>query len=120
MEDNHFVNTVDKLWTEALTNHAQHHLLHMAIIQCPKAFLNKVGAKVRSHDDHRITEVDRSPLPIGQTSIIQHLQQNVKDIRVRFFHFIQQDDRIRTTTDRLGQIAAFFIAHVSRRRPNQT
>ena len=39
---------------------------------------------------------------------------------MRFFHFIQQDDGIRTTTDRFGQIAALFITHVSRRRTDQT
>ncbi len=66
--------------------------------------------------DYRITEVDRSPLPVGETPVVEYLQQNVEHIRVRFFHFIQQDDGIGTTAHRLGQATALFIADVSRRR----
>ena len=65
MEDNHFINTVDKFWAEALTNHAQHQIFHVTIIQRTKTFLNEIRTEVGGHDDHRIAEVDRSPLPVS-------------------------------------------------------
>ncbi|CQB65598.1 Protein of uncharacterised function (DUF3170) [Salmonella enterica subsp. enterica serovar Bovismorbificans] len=120
MEYHNFINTVDKFRTEVLANHTQHHLFHSTVIQFAKALLNEIGTEVRSHNDHRITEVDRSPLPVSQSTVVQHLQQNVEYIRMRFFHFIQQDDGIRTTAHRFRQITAFFIADISRRRPDQT
>lgn len=92
----------------------------MSVVQLAEPFLNQIGTEVRGHDDYRITEVDRSPLPVGETPVVEYLQQNVEHIRVRFFHFIQQDDGIRTTAHRLGQVTALFIADVSRRRTDQT
>jgi len=120
MEDHHFVDTVDELRTEVLADYPQHQVLHMSVVQLAEPFLNQIGTEVRGHDDYRITEVDRSPLPVGETPVVEYLQQNVEHIRVRFFHFIQQDDGIRTTAHRLGQVTALFIADVSRRRTDQT
>ena len=120
MEDDDFIDTVNEFRTEVMAYHTEHQLFHVRIIQFTKTFLNQIGTEVRGHNDDRITEVDRSPLPVSQTPIIQYLQQNVEDIRMRFFHFIQQDDGIRTTTHRFGQVATFFITDISRRRTNQT
>ncbi len=59
-------------------------VLHMSVVQLAEPFLNQIGTEVRGHDDYRITEVDRSPLPVGETPVVEYLQQNVEHIRVRF------------------------------------
>src|SRR5579872_2678208 len=38
---------------------------------------------------------------------------------MRFFDFVQQDDRIRGALHTFGELTAFFVANVSRRRANQ-
>ena len=35
------------------------------------------------------------------------------------FHLVKQDHRVGPAPHRLGELAAFFVAHVARRRPNQ-
>ena len=57
---------------------------------------------------------------IGQLSIIQHLQQNIVNIRMRFFNFIQQDHAIWFASYFFCQLSAFFITNISRRRTDQT
>ena len=78
-----------------------------------------LAADVAGHHNHRVFKVHRAPLPIGQTPIVQHLQQNIKHIGMRFFHFVQQNHAVRFAAHLLGQIAALLIAHISGRRANQ-
>ena len=46
MEDHHFIDTVDKLRTEALANHAKHQILHMTVVQLAETFLDQIGTEV--------------------------------------------------------------------------
>ena len=39
---------------------------------------------------------------------------------MRFFHFVEQDHAVGLAPDRLGEIAAFFVADVTRRRPDES
>ena len=56
----------------------------------PDHALDDGRTNVRSHHDDRIFKVDRTSLAIGQTPIVQHLQQDIKDIRMGFFNFVEQ------------------------------
>ena len=78
-----------------------------------------MAAKVAGHHDDRVAEIHGAALTIGETAIVEHLQQDVEHIRMRFFHFIQQDHAIRAAAHGLGQIAAFFIPHIAGRRADQ-
>src|SRR5690606_27481335 len=51
--------------------------------------LDDLRADVARHDDHRVREVDGTPLPIGQTAIIEDLQEHVEDFGVRLLDLIQ-------------------------------
>ena len=53
-------------------------------------------------------------MAIGQSPVIQDLQEYIKDIRVRLLNLIQQDHRVWPTAHCLRQVTAFFIAHVPR------
>ena len=53
------------------------------------------GTDVGRHDQNGILEVHRSALGIGDPSIIQHLQQHVEHVRMRFLDLIKQDNGVR-------------------------
>src|SRR6185369_7693258 len=38
---------------------------------------------------------------------------------MRLLHFVQQDDRVRSSLHAFGELPAFFVAHISRRRTDQ-
>ena len=82
--------------------------------------LNFVRANVAGHHDHGIFEVHGAALTIGQTAIVQHLQEHVEDVGMGFFYLIQQNHAVGFAAHGLGQVAALFIAHIARRRANQT
>ena len=87
------------------------HLLMRSIRQA----LYFIASEVTRHDDDRVLKVHRPTLSVGHTTVVQNLQEDVKDIGMRFFHLIEQDDAIGLTTHGLGQVAPFFIADISRR-----
>ena len=49
-------------------------------------------------------------------TVIQHLQQNIEDIRMCFFDFIEQNHRVGISSHLLRELAAFLIADVAGRR----
>ena len=94
---------------------------HQSLTSGPRLLLgNVLATDIGRHDDHRIFEIHRSPLPVGDAAIIEYLQQNVKNIRVRFLDFIEQHHGIWPAPDRLGKLTAFFVSDVTRRRTDQT
>ncbi len=52
-------------------------------------------------------------------AFVQHLEQNVEDVRVRFLDFIQQDHGVGLPPHRLGQRSRVLIADVARRGADQ-
>src|SRR4029079_19169513 len=71
------------------------------------------------HDDYRVTEIHGSTLAVSETSVVHHLKQYVEDVGARLLNFIKQHNRIWASAHLLGQLSAFFVAHVSRRGTNQ-
>jgi len=39
---------------------------------------------VRGHDDNCILEIDRASLAVGDPSIVEHLQEDIENVVVRF------------------------------------
>ena len=60
------------------------------------------------------------PKAVGQPAFFHDLQQHVEDVGMSFFDFVQQHDRVGTTTNFFGQLTAFFVADVSGRGTDQT
>ena len=106
MEHHHFVDTVDELRTEVVTHHLHHRLFHLCVVHLTEMLLDKIGAQVGRHDHHGIAEIDGTALTIGQSAVIQHLQQNIEYVRVRFLDFIQQNHRIRPAAHGLREVTA--------------
>ncbi len=103
-------------------HHAHHRRLHLRVglrTVVGAHVLDLVRAQVRGHHDDGVAEVHGAALAVGQAAIVQHLQQDVEHIRMRLLHFVQQDQRVRTATHGLGQVATFLVADIARRRADQ-
>ena len=61
----------------------------------------------------------RPALPVGEAPVVQHLQQDVEHVRMRFFDLVEQHDLIGPTAHGFGQRAAFLIADIAGRRADQ-
>jgi len=59
-------------------------------------------------------------LAVRQTPVIEHLQQHVEDVGMRLLDLVQQEHGIRPTANGFGEITAFLVADVARRRADQT
>ncbi len=77
-------------------------------------------ARVRGHDQDHVAEVHRPAIVVGQLAVVHHLQQDVVDIRVRLFHFVQKKDAMRVLVHAIGQHAALVKPDIARRRADQT
>jgi hypothetical protein len=78
--------------------------------------LDLVRAQVRGHDDHGVLEVDRAALAVGHAPVVEHLQEHVEHVRVRFLDLVEQDHRVRLPPYGFGQISALLVADIARRR----
>ncbi len=58
-------------------------------------------------------------MAVGGPAIVEDLQQDVEHIRVGLFHFIKEDNGVGLAPDCLGELPAFFIAHIAWRGTNQ-
>ena len=81
--------------------------------------LGLARAEVRRHHDHRVGEVDRAALAVGQPAVVHELQQDVPDLRVGLLDLVEQDHGVRAPAHRLGQLAAVAVADVAGRRADQ-
>ena len=90
------------------------------VVNFLKLTLNVGTAQVRSHDDDGVLEVHRTSLVVGQTSVVQYLQQDVEHIRMSLLDFIEQYDRVRFPAYGFSKLTTFIVTYVSRRRTNQT
>jgi hypothetical protein len=79
------------------------------------AFFRVPGAEVRGHDDDRVLEVDRAPLGVGETTVLEDLQQRVEDVGVGLLDLVEQHHRERLATHGLGELATLVVADVSGR-----
>ncbi len=91
-----------------------HHLIILAEL------LDDLAAQVGGHDDQRVLEIDGPAFPVGQPAVVQDLEQDVENVGMGFFDLIQEDDGVRAPLDRFRELAALFISHVARGRPDQT
>ena len=74
----------------------------------------RIGPQVAGQHDQRLLEVHRAPLPVGQPTVVQNLQQHVEHIRMGLFDLVKQDHLIGPPTYRLGQHPALIIADIAR------
>ena len=72
------------------SHYLHHSRFHILVIIFSRHFLNQMRAEVRGHYHYRVSKIHRPALPVCEPAIFEHLQQNVKDIRMGLFDLIQQ------------------------------
>ena len=85
VEDHDLVHPVQELGTEVLPQDPQD-MLRLLFLR--PASSENLAAEVRGHDHHRVPEVYGAALAVRKTPVVEDLQQNVEDVRVRLFNFI--------------------------------
>ena len=78
-----------------------------------------MAADVAGQDQHGVGEIHRSPLAVGDASVIEDLQHHIENIGVGFLHLVEQDDGIGPTTNSFRELATGLVAHVARGCANQ-
>ena len=78
------------------------------------------GAGVAGHDDDRVAEVHEAPVAIGESALVEHLQQQVEDIAVGLLYLIEQNDRVGLAAYSLRQLSTLLVAHIARRRTDES
>ena len=56
-------------------------------------FRKRFRPRIGGHDDNHIAEVRLAAIIVGQRSMIHHLQQDIENIRMGLFNFIEQQHR---------------------------
>ena len=74
---------------------------------------------VGGHDQDDIAEIDLLAVVVGQFAVVHHLQQDVEQVRVRFFDFVEQQHAMRMLVDGVGEQPALVEADIARRRADQ-
>ena len=76
-------------------------------------------AEVARQDQDCVLEIDGAPLRIGDAAVVEHLKQDVEDVRVRLFDLVEEHDAIGLAAHGLGELTALVVADVSGRRSDQ-
>ena len=58
-------------------------------------------------------------LGVGQATLLEHLEEDVEDVRVGLLDLVEQHHRVGLAAHGLGQLAALVVADVARRRADQ-
>src|SRR2546422_362345 len=110
VEDHDLVDPVEELWPQGvpqLLHDQRPHLLGALVLA------EDVAAQVPRHDQHRVTEVHRSPVPVRQPALVQHLEEDVEHVGVRLFDLVEEHDRVRPPSHGLGELPPFLVADVA-------
>ena len=78
-----------------------------------------LGAEVRRHDQHRVAEVDRAALAVGEPALLEDLQQRVEHVGVGLLDLVEQHHGERLAAHGLGELAALLVADVAGRRADE-
>jgi hypothetical protein len=84
-----------------------------------RLLLDEARADVRGHDHDRVLEVDAIAQAVGQMPVLEDLQEDIEQVRVRLLDLIEQHDGIGIALHFLGELPALLVADVTRRRANE-
>jgi peptide deformylase len=64
------------------------------------------GKDSRSHDDDAVATVDDPPLAVGETAVVEHLQEQGNKLARSLLDLVDEDDGVRLATNVLCQLAS--------------
>src|SRR5438105_3948374 len=127
-EDDHLVDAVQELGPEDLLQVAHHAGLHVVVGE-PRlvadreaeglVLRDRAGPDVRGHDHDRVAEVDLAALRVGEPTVLEDLQEDVEDVRVRLLDLVEEDDRVGLAPDGLRELTALVVPDVAGGRADE-
>ena len=122
MEEDNGIEPVDELRREGAVERLGEYSLRGTCIECRrlKTYASTLlcqlpRADIGGEDDDRVAEINGVSLPVGESSFVEDLQQDIEDIRVRLLNLVEEDDRVRFASHGFGEPSAFLMRNVSRR-----
>ena len=70
-----------------------------------KCVVNEVRMGVRGRNDNGVRKIDRAAKIVGESSVIKNLQEQIQNIRERFFELVKKDETVRLFVDRFRERA---------------
>ena len=120
MEDDRFIEPVEEFGAEMGPQGFIDPPLHFSVAGWITGEIeNRSAADVAGENQDRVGEIHRATLAIGDATVIKDLQHDIEDIGVGLLHLIKEDHRVGTAPHRFGELAAFLVAHIARRRSDQ-
>ncbi len=110
-KDYDLIQPIDELRLEGTVDDLIHHA-HSFLVT--RGIQELLAAQIAGHDDHCVGKVDDPALAIGQSAVVEQLQEDVEYIRMRLLNLVEEDDRIRTPPDHLGQLSALVVSYIPR------
>ena len=74
---------------------------------------------IRGQDNDGIFEIHCSSLGIRDPTVIQHLQKDIEDIRMRLLDLIEEDHGVGLSPDRLRELSSLLVADIAGGRADQ-
>lgn len=120
LEHDDFIYTVQELGADGLSQHL-HYLVAGGILVDTLLLVlsNELAAKVGSEDYQRILKVDRASFVVGESAVVQYLQEDIEDIGVRFLYLVEQDHAIWFASNGFGKLSSLVVAYISGRRTDE-
>ena len=124
MEDDDLVDAVKKLRPEYALHFVHNAALHALIILLrvvPRAETEALWvhdglcAGVGRHDDAGVLEINLFPVRLGDAAFVQHLQQDIEDIRMCLLDLVEQDDAVGVPSHLLRELPALIVADIAGR-----
>src|SRR4029077_2234652 len=88
LEDHDLVDAVQELGPQRLAQALEHELTDALGLF---VLAEEVAPEVRGHDDHGIAEIDGATLAVGESAVVEELQQDVEDVAVGLFDLVEED-----------------------------
>ncbi len=124
MEDDDLVDAVEELGPEVAAQHV-HDLglgLFVLLVGRPTRLqpsLDDVRTQVGRGDDDGVGEIHHPALAVGEATVVEHLQQDVVDVRVCLLDLVEQQHAVGLAPHLLGELTAFVVTDIARRRAHQ-
>ena len=121
MEDDLVIEPIEKLGFECFLRFTEDFLFNDSVVLFldggteahGAAFTNEFGSDIRGHNDNGVSKIDFAGKAIGDLAVLENLQENVPDIGMGFFDFIEKDNAVGAATDFFGELTALFVTNVS-------
>ena len=116
--DDHVVDAVQELRLELGPQGLHHpplHLLRLVRVEIDDVLAADVGRQ----DQHGVAEIDGAPVTVGETPVVEDLQQCIEDVRMGLLDLVEEHHAIGAPSHRLGEEPSLVIANVAGRRADQ-